>query len=131
LVQKRELLTYHRAKRARDRICPECKEEVRKANQECYWCGQDFSDEYGVGGPPSLKEYMGIEDAQTEEEKAARSEQLLKMYEAQGVVVVPGDGKLVRELRPDDIGNPDSPVTQQIQAYAAQGIAQARKRKRR
>lgn len=42
------MLTYHRAKKSREAICPDCSKLTRDNEQQCYWCDSTFSDERGV-----------------------------------------------------------------------------------
>lgn len=48
VAQKRELLTYHRTKQAREAICPECKDRWREERRECYFCQRTYSEKRGV-----------------------------------------------------------------------------------
>lgn len=51
-AEKRELLTYHRAKQKREAKCQVCKEELEAAEQTCYWCGRQFNERDGVISDP-------------------------------------------------------------------------------
>ena len=94
--EKRELLTYHRAKQARERTCPDCKEALREAEQQCYWCEKTFSEEEGVLSVPgeSLKDFVNQGKALTPEEQADKQAEMVKAMAKQGVVVLTEDLKV-------------------------------------
>lgn len=83
-------MTYHRAKQARERICSDCKEVLREAEQKCYWCEQTFSDERGILSVPgeSLKDFLGQGKDLTPEQHAEKAQAMAKKMARQGVIVL-------------------------------------------
>ena len=95
--QQRELLTYHRAKKDREAICPDCSKFTREHEQQCYWCDNTFSDEHGVVGRAStpeemraLKTALGVGDGASEEDKEAAVIGMIEKQRAAGIHILEG-----------------------------------------
>jgi len=85
------LLTYHRAKGKREQKCPQCKDELEKAVQTCYWCGRKFSDADGMIADQSevvadLEAMFG--GTATDEQKAEAYRRQAKAAREQGALAL-------------------------------------------
>lgn len=83
-------MTYHRVKRARELICPECVDEERANEKTCYFCGKKYSDEHGMirsqeDQGAALKAAFGKKEEVSEEAVQKKLEELTK----RGVTILP------------------------------------------
>lgn len=95
-----ELLTYHRIETERENICPNCLEVLRSTERECYWCGNNYTDKYGViRTAGSLSDLFGQKrdtSKMTEEDKAEEARKIRARLKKTGT-------RVKDEITPEDV----------------------------
>lgn len=95
-LQRRELLAYHRAKAARENLCPRCSDELDVTEKTCYWCEARYTRKDGIVAEAGEEDAEALEAAFGKKPSEEKQVELKKRHRMKlrkrGVTVTKGGG---------------------------------------